>query len=147
MTPGQPPDQPPGQYPPPQMPYNQPPGPDEITSTDKLWAALSYVFGILAIIALVMDDTKNRRFVKYHAVQALGLWAVYVVFYILMTILSSVLINMFWQLGFLWCCFSLLYFLPWVAMIYFAYQAYQGKYFKIPILTDFLAQQKWLQKP
>jgi uncharacterized membrane protein len=46
-------------------------GMDDITSDDKLWSLLGYVFPIIAIIALIMEDKKARPFVKYHAVQAL----------------------------------------------------------------------------
>ena len=147
----EPPSQPPSGPPPggpPQMPYAQP-GPDEITQTDRVWAALSYVFGILAIIALVMDDTKNRRFVKYHAVHAIALWVVFVVYFILMNIIWAILIGILFRtgLGFLWCITWLLYLVPWVFGLYCAYQAYQGKYFKIPVVTDFLVGQKWVERP
>jgi uncharacterized membrane protein len=135
-----------GGGPPPNMPYVQP-GSEDITSNDRLWAALSYVIGILAIIALVMDDTKNRRFVKYHAVQAIGLWVVYVAFFILWSILWSILLSILWQFSFLWCISSFIYFIPLALGLYFAYQAYQGKYFKIPVLTDFLIGQKWIDWP
>jgi uncharacterized membrane protein len=143
MTPGQPPDQPYGQMPPPQMPYAQP-GPDEITQNDRIWAALSYVFGILAIIALVLDDTKNRRFVKYHAVQAIGLWVVYFVFAMVLNVFN---VTFLWRVPFLYCLVSLLLLAIWLGALYMAYMAYNGKYFSIPVLTDFLASQKWLQKP
>jgi uncharacterized membrane protein len=29
-------------------------------------------------------------------------------------------------------------------MLYYAYKAYQGEYFVIPMVTDFMKQQKWL---
>ena len=44
---------------------------EEISSDDKLWALLGYIFGLVAIIALLIEDKKNRPFIKYHAVQAL----------------------------------------------------------------------------
>jgi uncharacterized membrane protein len=141
-----PPNEPPGGPPyggPPQMPYVQP-GPDEITQTDRIWAALSYVFGILAIIALILDDTKNRKFVKYHAVQALGLWVVYFIFSMVLNFLNLAFL---WRIPFMWCGVSMLLLAIWLGALYMAYLAYQGKYFQIPVITDFLASQKWIEKP
>lgn len=48
----------------------QPMTPD-ITSDDKLWAALGYPIPIIAIIALLMEEKKVRPFIKFHAVQSL----------------------------------------------------------------------------
>ncbi len=44
----------------------------EITSDDKLWALLSYLFPIIAIVVLLMEDKKVRPFIKFYAVQALA---------------------------------------------------------------------------
>jgi uncharacterized membrane protein len=129
------------------MPY-APPGPDEITQTDRIWAGLSYVFGLLAIIALVLDDTKSRRFVKYHAVHAIGLWVVFVAYFIILNIIFTVLFaTMFATVPFIWCILWIVYFLPWIYSLYCAFQAFMGKYFSIPVLTDFLVGQKWVEKP
>ena len=67
---------------------NQTPAGADLTSNDKLWSALSYVFTpIVPAIALNMDETKNRPFPRYHAVQALGLFAAV----LLWTVVASVL--------------------------------------------------------
>ncbi len=42
-----------------------------VTSDDKLWSALGYPIPILPIIALLMEEKKNRPFIKFHAVQSL----------------------------------------------------------------------------
>src|SRR5688572_30555020 len=91
---------PPGGPPPPGQYEYRPPGPDEVTQTDRIWAGLGYVFGLLAIIALVMDDTKNRKFIKYHAVHAIGLWVVFVGYFIIANILWAILFSII-SLGFL----------------------------------------------
>jgi hypothetical protein len=36
--------------------------------------------------------------------------------------------------------------LPLLALFYYAYLAYQGDYFDIPYLTEFMTQQGWLEK-
>lgn len=103
--------------------------PMEVTSDDKLWAALAYVFTpLIPIILLLMEDKKNRPFIRAHNAQALA-WGV--AFYIIVGVTSAFLIGLcIWPLGFL-------------VQLYWAYQAYQGKMVEIPFLTNFVKQQGW----
>lgn len=101
----------------------------DITDNDKLLAALSYPLGIVAIIILLVEDMRNRPFQKYHAVQAL---AVNLILVVLAVITSWTLV--------LACVPCLI----WFVTLYWAYEAYQGKYITIPVLTDFLKGQGWL---
>lgn len=49
----------------------QVPPTQEITSDDKLWALLSYILTpLVPIIVLLLEDKKNRPFIKVHAMQA-----------------------------------------------------------------------------
>jgi uncharacterized membrane protein len=107
----------------------QPMGGMEITSDDKLWAALAYVFTpLVPIIILLMEDKKNRPFIKAHNAQALA-WGV--VFYVLVTITSFFLIGLcIWPLGLL-------------LELYWAYKAYQGEFINIPVVSDFVKGQGW----
>lgn len=96
----------------------------DITSDDKLWAALGYIFSpIVPIILLLMEDKKNRPFIKFHAVQAI---AAFVVIFILATV----------TLG----CGSIIV----LVMFYWAYKAYQGEYVEIPVITNFIKNQGWV---
>ena len=46
----------------------------DITSDDKLWAALGYPIFIIALIMLFVEGKKDRPFfIKFHAIQALAL--------------------------------------------------------------------------
>lgn len=100
----------------------------EPSSDDKLWSALAYIFSpIIPIILLLIDDKKSRPFINYHAVQAV---AVGVVFIILVPIVAA------FTLG----CGSLI----WLIMFYWAYKAYQGEYFEIPVVTNFIKNQGWV---
>ena len=101
----------------------------EVTNDDKLWAALAYVFTpIVPIILLLMEEKKNRPFIRAHNAQALA-WGV--VFYIIVTITSFVVIGVcIWPLGV-------------ILELYWAYQAYQGKMIEIPVITNFVKQQGW----
>lgn len=101
----------------------------EPTSDDKLWSMLAYVLSpLVPIIILVMEDKKNRPFIKSHAMQALVLGALNVV---VGGVLSFTLIG---------ACVPVV---VWFYMIYLGVQAYQGKAVTIPVITDFVKNQGW----
>ena len=105
--------------------------PMDVTSDDKLWSALSYVFApIIGIIVLLMEDKKARPFVKFHAVQSI---AASVVVWILVAIIATL------TLGLGGLCAPLV----WLVFLYWAYQAYQGQTINIPVVTNFIKQQGW----
>jgi uncharacterized membrane protein len=99
----------------------------ESTSDDRLWAALAYVFApLVPIILLLWEEKKNRPFIKAHNMQALvlgiieiGLWFV----------LSFTIIGL---------CIP---FVLWLAMLYWAYQAYQGKLVNVPVVSGMVKGQ------
>lgn len=102
----------------------------EITSDDKLWAALGYPIPLIAIIVLLMEEKKSRPFIKYHAVQSL---IFNVVLYILIFIVSAV------TFGFGAICAPLL----WLVVLWPAIDSYRGNYTEIPLLTKFMKNQGW----
>lgn len=95
----------------------------EVTSDDKLWALLSYLFPVIAIILLFMEDKKARPFIKFHAVQSLAATVV-------LTILATVTFG----------CGSILF----LALIWWGIEAYQGKMVEIPFITNFIKGQGWV---
>lgn len=103
--------------------------PADVTSDDKLWALLAYVIPIIVpIIILVMEDKKNRPFLKAHTMQAL-IWGV--IYGVVGGVTSAFLIGL--------CILPVC----WIISIYWGVQAYQGKYVTIPLLTDFVKKQGW----
>lgn len=105
--------------------------PMDVTNDDKLWALLAYVLTpIVPIIILLMEDKKNRPFIRAHNAQALAWGVVNVVGG---TILSSVL----------FFCFGLPSILIWAVGVYWGIQAYNGKYVEIPVISNFVKQQGW----
>ena len=120
--------------------YTVQPGPPsgDITDNDKLMAAISYPIPLVAIIILLAEDMKVRPFQRFHAVQAL---AANVVLWVLVTVLGCVLAAVTFFIGGI-CGWGTL--LLWLVTLYWAYEAYQGKYFDIPYLTEFLRKQSWL---
>jgi uncharacterized protein len=98
-------------------------GTSDITSDDKLWAALSYVISpIIPIIMLLMEEKKNRPFIRFHAVQALVVGIVV------------------WIIASITCGFGGIL---WLVMLYWAFKAYQGADITIPLVTQFIKNQGW----
>ena len=98
-----------------------PVGGGEVTQDDKLWALLSYIFcPLIGIIVLLIEDKKNRPFIKYNAV-------VSIILGILFIILSSFCIG----------------FLVWFYAIYLGFKSYQGEWVEVPVISDFVRKQGW----
>jgi uncharacterized membrane protein len=94
----------------------------DVTSDDKLWAALGYVIPLIALVVLLMEDKKARPYIKFNAVQSL-------VATVVLTVIATVTVGI---------C-SILY----LIMFYWAYQAYMGQDVKIPMISDFIRNQGW----
>lgn len=93
----------------------------EVTQDDKLWALLSYIFApLIGIIVLLIEDKKNRPFLKYNA-------AVSIILGILIIVLSSVCIGV----------------LVWFYAIYLGIKSYQGEWVEVPVISDFVRKQGW----
>jgi uncharacterized membrane protein len=100
---------------------SQAPVSSDITSDDRLWAALAYVFSpLVPIILMFMEDKKNRPYIKANNMQALILG-------IITAVTSAFCIGI----------------VVWLYQLYLGYQAYQGQTINIPIVTDFCKNQGW----
>jgi len=102
----------------------------DITDDDKLWAMLSVIIPLIAIIMLVMEDKKARPFIKYYAIHGLVFggvaWAI-----------SAVLT----PVAFLGCIVGLAVL---GYSIYLGVKAYAGEYVEIPVVTNFCKNQGWV---
>ena len=107
-----------------------------ISSDDKIWALLSYLFGIIfPIIILLMEDKKNRPFLKAHYIQALAYW-------VAVGVISAILgILTFFIAGAAGICVGTLALIP---AIIWGIKAYHGEYVTIPVITDFVKKQGWV---
>ena len=101
----------------------------EVTSDDKLWALLAYIFSpLVPIIILLMEDKKNRPYLKFHSMQALVLGVISVLCYM---VLGFIFIGFCLGLGLL------------VYQIYLGINAYQGKTIEAPVIAGFIKKQGW----
>ena len=124
---------------------------------DRLIALLSYVTQlilpvIMPIIVLVSESSKKRPFQRYHAVQSLALvlifWAIFLVAGMAVTVFQFIPVLgwlLGWLAGLVFFCLTPMYFIAGIGLLlYYGYQAYQGRRFAIPGLTSFLKDQGWL---
>ena len=101
----------------------------DITSDDKLWALLAYVLTpIVPIIIMLMEDKKNRPFLRAHNGQALVIGVINIILGIVLS----------WTV--VLACVPVL---VWFVCIYWGIQAYNGKYVEIPVVTNFVKNQGW----
>jgi uncharacterized membrane protein len=114
--------------------------PTDVTSDDKLWAALAYGITILMplIILLFMPDKKTRPFIRAHNMQAL---VAGIALAIVATILSGIIAVI--TLGIGACISPIIGLAAWAVMLYWGYKAYQGQYVTIPVITNFVKNQGW----
>ena len=100
-----------------------------ITSDDKLWALLSYIFSpLIPIIMLLMEDKKIRPFIKFHAVQALILG---IIEFVLYAVLGWIFVGL---------CLGVVLF---GYMIYLGVKAYAGETITVPVITDWIKKNNW----
>jgi len=108
--------------------------PAPVSDNDKMLAGLAYLIPvIISGILLLSEDSKRKPFLRYHAVQSLGLAVVVAAFEALLSVVAAVI-----------CLAAVFYLLPLVPMVYYGIQAFQGKTFEIPYLTAFMKQNHWL---
>lgn len=103
--------------------------PEEVTSDDRLWTMLGYIFTpLIPVVILLMEDKKNRPFIKRHNMQALILG---VVEWVINFLLSFIVIG---------CITSVITIL---VNIYLGIKANRGESFDIPVISNFVRGQGW----
>jgi len=122
--------------PPPRVPQVVKPEDGGVDDNDRLMAALAYFLSFIGpAIILLSAGMRTRPYLRYHAVQALGLSTV-------LAVGSFVLLVM----SFVFCCIGLLLLIPLAITLYYTYEAYQAKYFKIPVITNVMVSEGWLEQ-
>lgn len=119
-------------------------------SNDKLIAAIGYPIWFVALVPL-LTEAKDRPFAKFHAVQALILnLALAVVSILVVCVLFVVFTVLTAVTGICGICFPVVVVLPfilWLPTLYYAYLTYQDRSFDIPVITDMIVNQGWVQRP
>lgn len=120
----------------------------DATSDDRVMAALAYATQlilpfIVPIIILISATSKRRPFQRYHAIQSIAVAVVIYGLELALVMAASVSVASI----ILWLCLCFLIpamIMLWLLPLYYAILAYNGKRFRVPGLTQFLQDQRWL---
>ena len=117
-----------------------------LESSDRLLAALSYIFWVVALIVLLLNETRAKPLLRAHAVQSLGVAVCAYLYGALAAIVFACITLATFGIAalFLWVIF----FVPLALQLYWAFLAYDrpAELVEIPWLTDFMTQQGWLTR-
>ena len=114
-----------------------------MNDNDRIMAALAYLLWFIgAAVILLTKDMKDRPYLRYHGIQGLGLSVVLLAYSVVAVIFAVVM-----SIVGLCCCFWVLVVPGPIVGIYYAYLAYQGEYFAIPVLTNIMVNEGWLPRP
>jgi uncharacterized protein len=99
------------------------------TDNDRLWAALAWIpvsplWPLVSILVLLLEDTKERPFVRYNAIVSMVLGLALIP-------LSIVTLG----------CGAIIY----VVFFWWAFEAYNGKVVEIPVISDWVRRQGWVE--
>ncbi|HKS27866.1 MAG TPA: DUF4870 domain-containing protein [Pyrinomonadaceae bacterium] len=128
---------------PPNAPMTQPPGGGNDGPKGKtalggleanLAAALGYPIGIIALVMVIIE--KQNRFARFHALQSLLLIAGWIVLFVVLSILIGVLSAISEAFAFIGLLVPLIWLAWFAALIFSAYKAYQGEWFKLPVIGN-----------
>jgi uncharacterized membrane protein len=103
--------------------------------TDNAAAAIAYLTFIPAIIFLLIEPYSKKPFIRFHAMQCIGLTVASVVLHFAIAMLVFILHGFTFMLSSL---VSLCFFVLWLVCIV---SAAQGKWFKVPVIGDFAQKQ------
>jgi uncharacterized membrane protein len=97
----------------------------------KLASALAYLTFIPAVLFLLIEPYNKNPLVRFHSYQSIGLFVV--------CLAADVVLRMF-PFGLMWMSslISLAFFVIWLIVVI---KAYQGEWFKLPIIGDFAMKQ------
>jgi uncharacterized membrane protein len=97
---------------------------------ENVAALLTYVFGLVTgIIFLVIE--KESKFVRFHAFQSILISAAFIILNMILGFIPII----GWLISLL---LSPVGFILWLILLY---QAFQGKWFKLPVIGDFAEEQ------
>lgn len=105
------------------------------SSESRLLAALCYLFLVAVPVLVLLTDLRRQRFLRYHAYQGMVVGLVLLFVYLLLVpVFTWILLNIP-CIGWTFACLAPFLYLGLFALqLYWAYLAYQGHLFSIPIL-------------
>jgi len=101
----------------------------EVTSDDRLWVVLCFIFApLIPLVTLFLDARKDRPFIKYHTIPTL-----------IFGIVEGVIIALLSWIPVVGCITPFIY----IINIIYAIKANKGVNVDIPVITKFAQGQGW----
>jgi len=105
--------------------------------TENVAGGLAYVTIIPAIIFLVLEPYNKNRFVRFHSFQSIFFHVAWVILWVALGIFGHIPL-LGWASLLLWPLVGLAGFVLWLVMVF---KAYQGQWFKLPVIGNLAEQQ------
>jgi uncharacterized protein len=113
----------------PTPPVVQPAANPEVTSDDRLWVVLCFIFApLIPLVTLFMDTKKDRPFIKYHTIPTL-----------IFGIVEGVVVALLSWIPIVQCIVPFI----WILNIIYAIKANKGVNVDIPVISKFAQGQGW----
>lgn len=123
----------------------------EISGDDTLLAALTWLsmvvfqLPILSVVLLLIEPNRSRPFQRYHAVAAIAFWFAALIYEgvagLAMGMLTLVTLGIF---AICMVCLWVIFFVPHIVALIYAFQALTGKTPEIPVITKLAHDQHWI---
>lgn len=105
------------------------------SSESRLIAALCYVFLIVVPVLVLVSELRGKRFLRYHGYQGLVVGVVLLFLYLLLIPGATWILLHIPLIGWAFACLAPFIYVAGLGLqLYWAYLAYQGQLFSIPIL-------------
>lgn len=110
--------------------------PNYHSSESRLIASLCYVFLIVVPVLVLVSDLRGNRFLRYHGYQGLATGVLFLVAYLLLIPGATWILLNIPCIGWSFACLApFIYVAGFGLQFYWAYLAYQGQQFSIPIIS------------
>ena len=110
---------------------------DSYSDESRLIAALCYLFLLVMPVLVLVSDLRRQRFLRYHGYQGLAVGVVLLLLYVLVIPLAIWVFLHIPCIGWTFACAAPFIYLGGFGLqLYWAYLAYQGRIFSIPVVGD-----------
>lgn len=111
--------------------------PNYYSGESRLIAALCYVFLIVVPVLVLVSELRGNRFLRYHGYQGLAAGVVFLVAYLLLIPGATWILLNIPCIGWTFACLAPFIYIAGLGLqFYWAYLAYQGQLFSIPIISE-----------
>ena len=103
-------------------------------TNEKLLIASAYIFGIPSLYIILTDKRKNKS-TAFHATQALLFWIAIFILYFVLRLFVDLIWTYYYTVLLDWLI-NLIVFGSWIYLINLGFNAYLGKAFDVPYISD-----------